>query len=123
MVEINTLFQQLTSLLDKIAPDKLNETLAALGSALSGRGHAIGTTIDQFDAFLAAIEPALPALGRDLAAAPAVFNTYADAAADLVTTVDNATRISQSIVDEQQQSGYVPAQRHRLGASRYPASR
>jgi len=38
MVEINTLFQQLTSLLDKVAPDKLNETLAALGSALSGRG-------------------------------------------------------------------------------------
>jgi phospholipid/cholesterol/gamma-HCH transport system substrate-binding protein len=102
MVEINTLFQQLTSLLDKVAPDKLNETLAALGSALSGRGHAIGTAIDHFDAFLAAIEPALPALGRDLAAAPTVFNTYADAAADLVTTVDNATRISQSIVDEQQ---------------------
>jgi phospholipid/cholesterol/gamma-HCH transport system substrate-binding protein len=101
MVEINTLFQQLTSLLDKVAPDKLNETLAALGSALSGRGHAIGTTIDQFDAFLAATEPALPAFGRELAAAPAVFNTYADAAADLVTTVDNSTRISQSIVDEQ----------------------
>jgi phospholipid/cholesterol/gamma-HCH transport system substrate-binding protein len=101
MVEINTLFQQLTSLLDKVAPDKLNETLSALGSALSGRGHEIGTTIDQFDAFLATTEPALPALSRDLAAAATVFNTYADAAPDLVTTVDNATRISQSIVDEQ----------------------
>jgi virulence factor Mce-like protein len=101
MVEINTLFQQLTALLENVAPDKLNETLAALGSALSGRGHAIGTAIDQFDAFLATIEPALPALSRDLAAAPVVFNTYADAAADLVNTVDNATQISQSIVDEQ----------------------
>ena len=33
---------------------------------------------------------------------PAVFNAYADAAPDLVKTVDNATRISQTIVDEQQ---------------------
>jgi virulence factor Mce-like protein len=101
MVEINTLFQQLTALLDKIAPDKLNETLAALGSALSGRGRQIGTAIDQFDAFLATVEPALPGLGRELAAAPTVFNTYADAAPDLITTVDNSTRISQMIVDEQ----------------------
>jgi phospholipid/cholesterol/gamma-HCH transport system substrate-binding protein len=101
MVEINTLFQQLTSLLDKVAPDKLNETLAALGSALSGRGHQIGKTIDQLDALLATIEPALPALSRDLAAAPTVFNTYADAAPDLVAIIDNTTRLSRWIVDEQ----------------------
>jgi phospholipid/cholesterol/gamma-HCH transport system substrate-binding protein len=101
MVEINTLFQQLTTLLQRVAPDKLNETLTALGSALSGRGHQIGQTIDEFDAFLATIEPALPTLSRDLAAAPTVFNTYADAAPHLVATIDNTTRISQSIVDEQ----------------------
>lgn len=101
MVEINTLFDQLTTLLDHVAPDKLNETLSALGSALSGRGHQIGQTIDDFDAFLAATEPALPALSRELAAAPVVLNTYADAAPDLITTIGNATRISQSISDEQ----------------------
>lgn len=102
MVEINTLFEQLTTLLDHVAPDKLNETLSALGSALSGRGHQIGQTIDDFDAFLATTEPALPALSGDLAMAPTVFNTYADAAPDLVTTIDNATHISQSIIDEQE---------------------
>nr|WP_110809593.1 MCE family protein [Mycolicibacterium porcinum] len=101
MVEINTLFEQLTTLLDHVAPDKLNETLSALGSALGGRGHQIGQTIDDFDAFLAATEPALPALSRELSVAPSVFNAYADAAPDLVTTVDNVTRISQSIIDEQ----------------------
>jgi virulence factor Mce-like protein len=101
MVEVNTLFQQLTSLLDNIAPDKLNETLAALGSGLSGRGPVIGTTIDNFEAFLEAVEPALPALSRDIAAAPTVLNTYADAAPDLITTLDNTTHISETIVDEQ----------------------
>ena len=101
MVEVNTLFQQLTTLLDHIAPDKLNETLSALGSALSGRGHRIGQAIDDFDAFLTRTEPALPALSRALAAAPDVFGTYAAAAPDLLTSIDNATRISQSIIDEQ----------------------
>ena len=101
MVEINTLFEQLTSLLDKIAPDKLNETLAALGSALSGRGHQIGRAIDDFDAFLATIEPALPALSHDLGAAPTVITTYADAAPDLLTTLDKATHTSQTVLDEQ----------------------
>ena len=101
MVEINTLFQQLTTLLDHIAPDKLNEVLSALGSALSGRGHRIGQTIAEFDAFLATVEPALPTLSRELAAAPTVFNTYADAADDLMTTIDNSSRLSESIVEEQ----------------------
>ena len=31
-----------------------------------------------------------------------MFNAYADAAPDLVRTADNATRISDTIVDEQQ---------------------
>nr|WP_329779421.1 MCE family protein [Mycolicibacter sp. MYC017] len=101
MVEINTLFQQIATVLDHIAPDKLNETLSSMGSALSGRGHQLGTTIDEFDELLAAIEPALPALERDLAAAPTVFNTYADAAPDLIATIDNASRLSQSIQEEQ----------------------
>ncbi|WP_254849293.1 MCE family protein [Mycobacterium sp. GA-1841] len=100
MVEINTLFEQLTTLLDHVPPDKLNETLSTLGSALSGRGHRIGQTIDDFDAFLAATEPALPALSHDLAVAPTVFGTYVDAAPEFLTTIDNVTRISNSIIDE-----------------------
>ena len=37
-VEINTVFQQLTSVLSKIDPPKLNETLGAIASAFNGRG-------------------------------------------------------------------------------------
>jgi virulence factor Mce-like protein len=100
-VEINTVFQQLTSLLAKIDPAKLNETLGAIAAALNGRGHQIGQMLSDLDSFLAAQEPSLPALNHDLAVLPAVAKAYADAAPDLVTTVDNATRISKSIVDEQ----------------------
>jgi phospholipid/cholesterol/gamma-HCH transport system substrate-binding protein len=101
-VEINTVFQQLTSVLSKIEPQKLNETLGAIASALNGRGHELGQALGDLDEFLATVDPSLPALRHDLAVAPDVLNAYADAAPDLITTADNATRISQTVVDEQQ---------------------
>jgi phospholipid/cholesterol/gamma-HCH transport system substrate-binding protein len=101
MVEINTVFQQLVSVLAQIDPPKLNETLGALAKAFSGRGAQLGQSLSDLDSFLAKLEPSLPALSHDLAVLPAVSNAYADAAPDLVKTVANATRISQTIVDEQ----------------------
>ena len=44
MVEINTVFEQLVSVLSKIEPAKLNETLGALASGLNGRGKRFGQT-------------------------------------------------------------------------------
>jgi len=101
-VEINTVFQQLTSLLSTIDPAKLNETLGAIASAVNGRGHKIGQMLSDLDSFLAKEEKSLPALNHDLEALPAVSNAYADAAPDLLATVDNTVRVSRSIVDEQQ---------------------
>ncbi|HJT91758.1 MAG TPA: MCE family protein, partial [Mycobacterium sp.] len=101
MVEINTVFQQLVSVLAQIDPPKLNETLGALAKAFSGRGAQLGQSLSDLDSFLAQLEPSLPALSHDLAVLPAVSNAYADAAPHLVKTVANATRISQTIVDEQ----------------------
>jgi virulence factor Mce-like protein len=100
-VETNTVFEQLTSVLSKIEPAKLNETLGALTLALNGRGHEIGQMIGDLDAFLAKLEPSRPNLEHDLAVAPAVFNSYADAAPDLVRSADNTVRLSQTIVEEQ----------------------
>lgn len=100
-VEINTVFQELTSVLAKVDPAKLNETLGAIAKAFNGRGAKIGQTLSDLDSFFAKFEPSLPALSHDLEAAPAVARAYADAAPDLVRTVANTARISQSIVDEQ----------------------
>jgi phospholipid/cholesterol/gamma-HCH transport system substrate-binding protein len=100
-VEINTVFQQLTSVLGTLDPAKLNETLGAIGQALSGRGEKIGQAFSDLDSFLAKFDPSLPALSHDIAVSAPVFNAYADAAPDLVKTVDNSARISQTIVDEQ----------------------
>jgi phospholipid/cholesterol/gamma-HCH transport system substrate-binding protein len=101
MVETNTVFQQLTEVLGSIDPAKLNETLSGLAQAFSGRGQQLGQALSDFNAFLAKIEPSLPALSHDLQVAPDVVNAYADAAPDLIKIADNATRISQTFVDEQ----------------------
>jgi phospholipid/cholesterol/gamma-HCH transport system substrate-binding protein len=102
MVEINTVFQQLVQVLDKIDPPKLNQTLGAIATAFNGRGEKFGKTLADFNAFLAKIEPSLPNLSHDIEAAVPTLNAYADAAPDLIATAANATTISNSIVDEQQ---------------------
>ena len=102
MVEINTVFEQLVTVLDKIDPAKLNQTLGAIATAFNGRGQKIGQTLSDFDAFLAKIEPSLPNLSHDIEAAAPVLNAYADAAPDLIQTVQNSTTLSHTIVDQQQ---------------------
>ncbi|ANI38833.1 MCE family protein [Mycolicibacterium vaccae] len=101
-VEINTVFEQLSSVLAKIEPAKLNQTLGALATALDGRGDQIGQTMSDFDAFLAKIEPSLPAMEHELSVAPTVIGTYADVAQDLVDTVEAATTVGQTLVAEQE---------------------
>lgn len=101
MVEINTVFQQLVQVLDKIDPAKLNQTLGAIAKAFNGRGEKFGRTLTDFNAFLAKIEPSLPNLSHDLESAVPTLSAYADAAPDLIKAADSSSTISNSIVDQQ----------------------
>ncbi len=101
-VEINTVFEQLSTVLKKIEPTKLNETLGALATAMDGRGDQIGQMLVDFDGFLARIDPSLPTMEHEITIAPEVIAAYADASADLIATVDAATRMSETLVDERQ---------------------
>ena len=100
-VEINTVFEQLTSVLGQIEPIKLNEALGAISRAISGRGKRIGQSLKDLDSFLAKLDPAMPALSHDLTAVPGVLNTYADTAPDLLRTATDATSLSATLVDRQ----------------------
>ncbi|KHO24978.1 MCE family protein [Mycolicibacterium setense] len=98
-VEINTVFEQLVSVLAQIQPEKLNETLGAMAQAVDGRGDKLGQTLVDLDDMLAKFAPSLPALSHEMAVAPQVFNAYADAGPDLMDTVRNATQLSDTISD------------------------
>lgn len=100
-VEINTVFQRLSTVLAKIEPTKLNETLGALATALDGRGDRIGQMMSDLDEFLVRIDPSLTGMEHELTVAPRVIEAYAEAAPDLVTTADAATRLSDTVVSEQ----------------------
>ena len=98
-VEINTVFEQLVSVLAQIQPEKLNETLGAMAQAVDGRGDKLGQTMVDLDALLAKIAPSLPTMSHEMAVAPQVFNAYADAGPDLMDTVRSATQLSDTLVD------------------------
>ncbi|WP_210085818.1 MCE family protein [Mycobacterium sp. OAE908] len=100
-VEINTVFEQLTSVLSTLQPEKLNQTLSALSSAFGGRGEKMGQIIADLDATLAELDPSLDNLSHDMAVAPTVLNTYADAATDLLQITEHATSISKTVVERQ----------------------
>lgn len=99
-VEVNTIFEDLNTVLQHVDPAKLNETLAAMSTALTGRGETFGRSLRDFNSFLEKIEPSLPALSRELQAFPDVATAYADAAPDLMSIINNASRISRSLVDQ-----------------------
>jgi virulence factor Mce-like protein len=99
-VEVNTIFEDLDSVLSQIDPAKLNETLGAISTAFSGRGEAFGRSLTDFNAFLAKFEPSLSTLSRELQVLPDVANSYADAAPDLMAILDNASTISETLVAE-----------------------
>ena len=59
-VEVNNVFDRLSTVLSTVEPGKLNATLGALSSAMSGRGRQMKQTIASLDSFLARLEPSLP---------------------------------------------------------------
>jgi len=100
-VEMNTVFQQLTKVLDKLDPAKLNQTLAAMSTAVSGRGEQFGQTMVDFDALLAKLNPSLKQFGHDIKVMAPVAEAYGDAAPDLLSTVKSATAMSNTLSQEQ----------------------
>lgn len=100
-LEVNTLFQTLTDLLDKIDPIELNATLSALGEGLRGNGDDVGALLSGLNYYVGQLNPKLPALQEDLRRTAVVADIYGDAGPDLVRVLDNAPAISQTIVDEQ----------------------
>jgi len=101
-VEINTVFEHLVDVLSQVQPEKLNETLGAMAQALRGRGDKLGQTMVDFDAMLAKIDPSLHNMSREIATAPKVLSAYADAGPDLMDAARNASRLSDTIVERQQ---------------------
>jgi phospholipid/cholesterol/gamma-HCH transport system substrate-binding protein len=95
--EINTLFQTITSIAEKVDPVKVNLTLSAAAQALSGLGDKFGQSIINGSAALDEVNPRMPIIRHDIQQLATLSDTYADAAPDLVNFLNNAATTAHTI--------------------------
>jgi phospholipid/cholesterol/gamma-HCH transport system substrate-binding protein len=95
--EINTLFQTITSLAQKVDPVKVNLTLSAAAQALSGLGDKFGQSIVNANAILDEVNPRMPTIRHDTQQLAALGDTYADASPDLLEFLNNASTTAHTI--------------------------
>jgi phospholipid/cholesterol/gamma-HCH transport system substrate-binding protein len=99
-IELNRVLRNVMPLLTALKPQKLSATLTALAQALQGRGTELGQTLVRFDAYLAKLNPQLPALNRDISELVQVSRVYGQAAPDILRALTDLTVTSRTIVDQ-----------------------
>jgi len=95
--EINTLFQTITSIAEKVDPVKVNLTLSAAAQALSGLGERFGQSIINGSAALDEVNPRMPVIRHDIQQLAKLGDTYADASPDLLEFLNNASTTAHTI--------------------------
>ncbi|MGD1239692.1 MCE family protein [Mycobacterium seoulense] len=99
--EINTLFQTVTSIAEKVDPVKLNLTLSAAAQALTGLGDKFGQSVVNANAVLDDVNPQMPQARHDIQQLAGLGDTYANAAPDLLDFLNNAVITSRTINAQQ----------------------
>ncbi|WP_407684883.1 MCE family protein [Mycobacterium sp. HUMS_1102779] len=99
--EINTLFQTITSLAERVDPVKVNLTLSAAAQALSGLGEKFGQSIVKGNAVLDDVNPQMPQIRDDVRKLADLGDTYANASPDLFDFLSNAVITSRTLNAQQ----------------------
>jgi phospholipid/cholesterol/gamma-HCH transport system substrate-binding protein len=95
--EINTLFQTITSIAEKVDPVKVNLTLSAAAQALSGLGDKFGQSIINGSAALDEVNPRMPTIRHDIQRLADLGDIYADASPDLFDFLNNAVTTAHTL--------------------------
>jgi phospholipid/cholesterol/gamma-HCH transport system substrate-binding protein len=99
--EINTLFQTITSISEKVDPVKLNLTLSAAAQSLAGLGDRFGQSIVNANAILDDVNPQMPQIRHDIRQLAGLGDTYANASPDLLDALNNAVITSRTFNAQQ----------------------
>ncbi len=99
-IELQKVLDELLPLLKSIQPEKLQATLNELATMLRGRGGELGDTLQAWGEYVQRLQPSVPLLTEDLGRLATVADTYADAAPDLLTALDDLTTTSSTLVDK-----------------------
>jgi phospholipid/cholesterol/gamma-HCH transport system substrate-binding protein len=97
--EVNTVFQNLRNVLQKVDPAKLNSVLSALAEGLRGQGDRIGEGISDGNEVLLALNPRAETVRRDWQSLKGFSDTYAAAAPNILKVLDAASTTSATVTD------------------------
>ncbi|EUA43985.1 hypothetical protein I553_8319 [Mycobacterium xenopi 4042] len=95
--EINTLFQTITSIAEKVDPVKVNLTLSGAAEALNGLGEKFGQSLVKANAVLDDVNPQQPQVRHDIQQLAALGDVYANAAPDLFDFLNNAVITARTL--------------------------
>ena len=96
-VEVNTVFENLESIVRAIDPAKLNGVLSALSDAFRGKGDRIGQAITEGNKALLAVNPKQQTIRNDWQLFGETAEAYSVAAQDILSTLDAFTTTSVTI--------------------------
>jgi phospholipid/cholesterol/gamma-HCH transport system substrate-binding protein len=96
-VEVNTVFENLQSVVRSIDPAKLNSVLSAVADSVRGKGDRIGQSITDANNVLLAVNPRMPTVQRDWQLFGKTAGAYSDAAQDILSILDSFSTTSQTI--------------------------
>ncbi len=101
-VEVNTVFENLQSVVHAIDPAKLNSVLSAVAQSLRGKGDRIGEAITSANNLLLTVNPRMPTVQRDWQLFGQTTAAYSTAAQDILSILDSAATTSTTITTHAQ---------------------
>jgi len=101
--EVNTVFQNVVSVLNQIDTAKLNSTLAALAEGVRGQGERIGQATTDANQVLLALNPRNETIRADWRALKSFNDAYSGAAQDILAVLNAASTTSATITSHAKQ--------------------
>src|SRR5258708_2977161 len=96
-IEVNTVFENLVGLLNRVDVAKLNAVLSALADGVRGQGPQMGQAITDASQVLAAINPRMDTMAADWRSFKGFSDAYSAAARDILATLDAASTTSATV--------------------------
>jgi len=96
-VEVNTVFENLQSVVRSIDPAKLNSVFTAVAEAVRGKGERIGQAITDANNILLAVNPRMPTVQQDWRLFGQTAQAYSVAAQNILSILDSFTTTSATI--------------------------
>jgi len=96
-VEVNTVFENLQSVVHSIDPAKLNSVLSAVAESVRGKGERIGEAITDANNVLLTVNPRMPTVRQDWQLFGKTAEAYSGAAQDILSILDSFSTTSTTI--------------------------